>query len=129
MNSADAPDRALKEEADRRLAVLTDPPTRDALRAIFRQTVPMENERPNWPAIERYVADYHRIRIPCLILWGSRDETLPVAMGFKLAAQIPNARLHVLERCKHSAHLEWPRACVEEIRGFHEARHAARDGD
>ena len=98
--------------------MLTQRDTRLALQAVFTQTVPMRDGRPDWPAIHSVVADYANVDVPCLIVWGARDETLPVAMGFKLAAQLPNAQLHVVPDCMHSVHLEDPVLCANLIRDF-----------
>lgn len=112
------PEMALREEAETRYQMLTQRDTRLALQAVFTQTVPMRDGRPDWPAIHRVVADYANVDVPCLIVWGARDETLPVAMGYKLAAQLPNAQLHVVPNCMHSVHLEDPVLCANLIRDF-----------
>ncbi|MCI0637277.1 MAG: alpha/beta hydrolase, partial [Actinobacteria bacterium] len=57
----------------------------------------------------------------CLIIWGSRDETLPVSMGYKLAAQLPRARLVVVPGCMHSVHLEEPVFSTHAIRAVTES--------
>lgn len=41
------------------------------------------------------------IRVPVLLLWGSEDRIVPLSVGERLEAAIPNARLIVLERCGH----------------------------
>jgi pimeloyl-ACP methyl ester carboxylesterase len=113
------PERALHETARSTRSILRDEDTRMALQAMLLQAVPRRPDGAlDWPVIDRLVADYANVRVPCLIVWGRRDETLPVAMGYKLAAQIPGAELHVLEECKHSAHLEFPQQCAEIIRRF-----------
>ncbi len=117
-DSVSDPEMALREEADTRYQMLTQLDTRLALQAVFTQTVPMRDGRPDWPAIHRVVADYANVDVPCLIVWGARDETLPVAMGYKLAAQLPNAQLHVVPNCMHSVHLEDPVLCANLIRDF-----------
>ncbi len=117
-NSFDDPTRALLEEADKRLAMLRQPDTRRAAQAMFSQMVAMRSDRPDWPAIERLVADYANVDVPCLIVWGARDETLPVAMGYKLAAQLPRADLHVIGHAMHSLPLEHPGLCADLIRNF-----------
>lgn len=114
---ADDPALALTGEADRIIEILGDAPRRRAAQAMLRAAVPYTSDvRPDWPAIERIVADYAKVRQPCLIVWGSRDETFPVSMGYKLRAQLPDARLVVLERTKHSPHHEVPARCAELIR-------------
>jgi hypothetical protein len=39
-------------------------------------------------------------------------------MGYKLKAQLPDARLRVIRSCMHSPQLEHPAACAEIIREF-----------
>jgi pimeloyl-ACP methyl ester carboxylesterase len=58
------------------------------------------------------------VDVPCLIVWGRYDETLPESMGFKLTAQIPTAELHVVENCKHSVQLERPILAAKLVREF-----------
>ncbi len=117
-DSVSDPEMALREEADTRYQLLTQRDTRLALQAVFTQTVPMRDGQPDWPAIRRLVADYANVDVPCLIVWGGRDETLPAAMGYKLAAQLPNAQLHVVPNRMHSVHLEDPMLCANLIRDF-----------
>jgi len=56
--------------------------------------------------------------IPFLIVWGARDATLPLAMGYKLEAQIPAAKLLVVPNQMHSIHIENPPLAVRIIREF-----------
>ncbi len=112
------PSQALREEAYTRYEMLMQRDTRLALQAVFTQTVPMRNGRPDWDPIKRIAAEHKNVDIPCLIVWGARDETLPVAMGYKLTAQLPKAQLNVVSHCMHSVHLEDPALCAELIRSF-----------
>ena len=45
--------------------------------------------RPDWERVECLTQEYTGIDEPCLIVWGGRDEVLPVSMGYKLAEEIP----------------------------------------
>jgi pimeloyl-ACP methyl ester carboxylesterase len=113
------PERALRETARSTRSILSDADTRLALQAMLLQAIPrLPDGELDWPVIQRLVADYANIEVPCLIVWGRRDATLPVSMGYKLAAQIPSAELYVLEECKHSAQLEFPELCADIIRRF-----------
>ncbi len=112
------PDRALREDVDQLCDALRDPRTRLPLQAILMQARPMDGERLDWPAVERIVGDYANVDVPCLILWGAYDDTLPVSMGFKLADQIPTAELYIVEDCMHSIQLEYPALVAETIRRF-----------
>jgi pimeloyl-ACP methyl ester carboxylesterase len=110
--------RALREDVDWLCAALTRTNTLLAFQAILRQAVPMNDDRPDWSAIRSIVADYANVDVPCLIVWGRYDETLPESMGFKLTAQIPTAELHVVENCKHSVQLERPILAAKLVREF-----------
>ena len=58
---------------------------------------------------------------PCLIVWGARDETLPLSMGYKLQAQLPDATLIVIHDTKHSMQLERPHLSSSVLREFIES--------
>ncbi len=62
--------------------------------------------------------DYAAVGVPCLLVCGARDETLPVAMGFKLLRLLPRAWLRVLPRSMHSLPVERPEECASLLRGF-----------
>ena len=90
-----------------------------ALQAILKQAIPRRKDgQLDWERAEPIVADYVNIDVPCLILWGEYDETLPLAMGYKLANQIPTAEIHVVPDCKHSMQLEHPVLLAEVIRRY-----------
>lgn len=119
LKSVDDPARALREEADRLHEVMRDGVRRRPTQAMLRQFVPRRDDgQLDWPAIERMVADYGNVDVPCLILWGAHDKTLPRSMGFKLEKQIPGAKLETLPSCKHSPQLEHPTRCADYIRRF-----------
>jgi len=118
-DSFDDPTRALREEADRLYSVLASSNARRVTQCMLRKIVPLKREgRMQWATAERIVADYANVSVPCLIVWGAHDETVPVSMGYKLAAQIPMARLRVIANCKHSPNLEAPAICARLIRDF-----------
>ncbi len=108
LRSVDDRRMALREEADTRLVVLTDRSRRFALQAMLRQAIPFREDRPDWETVETIESRYGRVDVPCMILWGRRDETLPISMGYKLAAQFPRARIVPVANAKHSPHLEQP---------------------
>lgn len=124
LRSVTEPERALREEARRLLRTLRRRDSRRAMKAMIRQSVPfdLETERPDWEGIEALVADYANVEVPTLIVWGARDETLPVSMGYKLRAQLPRAWLVVLPRCMHSPALERPALVAELVRDFAASR-------
>lgn len=50
----------------------------------------------------------HQITVPTLIVWGKQDKVVPVEHAFTARKKIPNARLHLFERCGHTPQLEYP---------------------
>jgi pimeloyl-ACP methyl ester carboxylesterase len=61
------------------------------------------------------VASYPGLDLPTLILWGSQDRILPPQMGRRLAADLPHAKLRLVENCGHAPQLEAPDTVAEEI--------------
>jgi pimeloyl-ACP methyl ester carboxylesterase len=118
LDSVCDPRHALREEADKRLEVLTDGPQRRAMQAMVIQTTSWRNSRPDWDTIEPVVASYARVTPATLIIWGMRDETLPCSMGYKLARELPHAEMLCLPRVMHSPHLEEPVLTARLIREF-----------
>lgn len=112
--------RVTREGSERLATVLATGDSRRAAQAMLRQAVPwrVKEHRPDWEGIARLEAQYQNIDVPCLIVWGQRDETLPVTMGYKLATQIRTAKLVVLPNCMHSIELEQPSVCARIIRDF-----------
>lgn len=51
--------------------------------------------------LDAIVIRYAELSVPTLLLWGRGDRVVPLAIGERLARDLPNARLHVLERCGH----------------------------
>lgn len=48
------------------------------------------------------------IRVPVELVWGEEDGVLPLDYGRRLAALLPNARLHPLPRCGHMPQVHCP---------------------
>jgi pimeloyl-ACP methyl ester carboxylesterase len=120
LGSVTDPSRALREEADTRIEYLSDPGRRRATQAMLRRAVPWKDGRPDWDGIETVTGAYCLIRTPTMIIWGRRDESLPIAMGYKLAAELPDARLEVIPGVMHSPHIEAPERVALLIREFNE---------
>ncbi len=114
------PGVATQEEAHKMVRVLRKRDSRRPAQAQFAQAVPfdLKERKPDWERIEELVEDYGNVAVPCLIVWGARDETLPLSMGYKLQAQLPDARLVVLRETKHSMQLERPRLSSSVVREF-----------
>ncbi len=111
----------LREEAEKRLEILKSERRRRGMQALLRNAITWKQGptlRPDWDAMESLEEGYARVDVPCLILWGRRDETLPISMGYKLAAQLPDATLLPVPEGMHSIHLEQPELCVRLIDEF-----------
>ena len=124
VESAEDPNRVFKFDVDRLLSAFDGKPARISTQAIMRQAVPFDesNGRPNWEAIEPLVDDYANVDVPVLLLWGKRDETLPLSMGYKLLAELPDARLRIVTEGKHSLQADRPTLVAEWIRRFLDER-------
>jgi pimeloyl-ACP methyl ester carboxylesterase len=61
--------------------------------------------------------DLDRVRCPALVLWGARDNQLPVADAFDYARRL-RARLRVIADCGHLLIAERPAACADAIDKF-----------
>jgi pimeloyl-ACP methyl ester carboxylesterase len=120
VHSAENPDWVFGFDVDRIFDAFDGKEARLPTQAIIRQAVPFNesNGRPDWDAIERLVADYANVRVPVLLLWGNRDETLPLSMGYKLLAELPDARLRIVAEGKHSLQADRPVLVSEWIQRF-----------
>jgi pimeloyl-ACP methyl ester carboxylesterase len=61
---------------------------------------------------------YSRVSQPVLLLWGREDTVTPLAVGERLAGQLPAARLVVYPRCGHLPMLEAATASSAELLRF-----------
>ena len=113
---ASDPARALRQEADRSAGVLRDPGRRRAMQAMVARALPIVDDRSEWEQADALERDYANVAAPCLLVWGRRDEACPVAMGYKLAAQLPDARLRIVPRGRHSLAIDEPGLCADLIR-------------
>jgi pimeloyl-ACP methyl ester carboxylesterase len=67
------------------------------------------------PELERWL---HRIARPVQLLWGDSDRVVPPAVAESWRAQLPQARLAMIERCGHLPHIEHPTATADRIKSF-----------
>ena len=58
------------------------------------------------------------ITVPTLVMAGRDDFLFPPEHQLELAAGIPNARLHIIERAGHNPHSEQPAEVMEAVREF-----------
>ena len=62
-------------------------------------------------------ADLHRVTAPALVLWGARDEQVPIADGFEYARRL-RAPLRTIADCGHLLIAERADACADAIETF-----------
>jgi len=118
------PHKAMREEVDARYDIIRNRAMRRATQALLRDIASLDDDLlPDWDRIEGLVAGYANVRVPVLIVFGARDEVLPPAMGFKIAAYVPYADVKIVPYCKHSVHVEYPEHCAELIRTYCHAGH------
>jgi pimeloyl-ACP methyl ester carboxylesterase len=59
-----------------------------------------------------------RVSNPTLIVWGREDRIVPVECGEQYRRLLPDARLHVFERCGHVPPIEQPAAYAKLVSDF-----------
>ncbi|OYZ90636.1 MAG: alpha/beta hydrolase [Xanthobacter sp. 17-67-6] len=77
-----------------------------------------------YPSAARWIGDpvedlsprLGAVRAPALLLWGDADPISPVAVGRRLHALLPDARLHILPGADHDLARTFPDAVAGEIR-------------
>lgn len=58
------------------------------------------------------------LRVPTLIIWGSRDRVVPLEHGAYMAQHIPGARLAIIRAAGHMPFYEKPEECNRLVLGF-----------
>ena len=84
--------------------------THESLRRTALQILP-EN-------LDELTTRYSEVDVPALLVWGRHDRIVPMEIGERLDAALPDSRLHVLENCGHVPHEEIPGQTIEIIDGF-----------
>ena len=70
---------------------------------------------PDDPRLLRYL---YRARLPALILWGERDQCVPMAHGNAFHDGIANSEFAMIAGAGHLPHLEAPEECAKLIQDF-----------
>ena len=63
-------------------------------------------------------ANYQRLTMPALILWGDSDTVIPLREGEYLMSILPNAKLVMMEGANHIPHIEDNQKFIEVVLGF-----------
>lgn len=108
--SVEAPSRrAFQREAERILESIEDRPRRRASQLMLRRVRPVnDDDEPDWKEVGVLVENQRRVEQPVLLLWGRHDDAIPLETGRKLAREIANAHLTIVEDARHSLHQEKP---------------------
>lgn len=88
---------------------LSEPGRRRALVEVLRAIVPSD--------LGEFQSRLRTIVAPALLIWGATDRTIPVELGRRLAADLPNARLVELD-AGHVPHQERPADVLRLLREF-----------
>ena len=114
------------------------------VQALARALRPLESAEARQAFLQtlRAVIDVHGQRVasatdrlyllesmPTLIVWGERDNTIPLSHGRRAHAAIPNSRLRTLPRAAHFPHLEDPQGLAQMLREFMQSTHPAAIDD
>jgi pimeloyl-ACP methyl ester carboxylesterase len=97
----------------RALRPLERPQAREAFLQTLRAVIDVRGQRVS--ATDRL---YLLESMPTLIVWGERDNTIPLRHGREAHEAIPNSRFSTLPRAAHFPHLEDPQALSEVLREF-----------
>jgi pimeloyl-ACP methyl ester carboxylesterase len=71
--------------------------------------------------LHRISARYPEVDIPTFLLWGDSDPVIPLWVGERLAREIPEASLTVLDACGHIPPEEHPEASLRAFETFLDA--------
>jgi pimeloyl-ACP methyl ester carboxylesterase len=97
----------------RALRPLEEPGARKAFLQTLRSVIDFHGQRVS--ARDRL---YLLAPMPTLIVWGERDNTIPLAHGRDAHHAVPGSRFETLPRAAHFPHLEDPEGLAEVLREF-----------
>lgn len=97
----------------------TAPLTLDWIASLIRRTQP-EGYAAAVRAIQRldYIDRLSQIAMPALVIAGAQDTAAPPAVASAIAERLPNAELHVIERCAHLGNVEQATYFTERVGAF-----------
>ena len=97
----------------RALRPLEEPGAREAFLQTLRAVIDVRGQRVS--AVDRL---YLLRSLPTLIVWGERDNTIPLEHGRAAHEAIPGSRFETLPRPAHFPHLEDPEGLARVLRDF-----------
>lgn len=113
------------------------------MQAIARALRPLENSEARQAFLQtlRAVIDVHGQRVsatdrlyllertPTMIVWGERDNTIPIQHGREAHEAIPHSYFKTLSKAAHFPHLEDPEGLADALRDFIEETEPGRIDD
>ena len=97
----------------RALRPLSGPDARRAFLHTLRAVIDARGQRVS--AVDRL---YLLESVPTLIVWGERDNTIPIEHGLAAHAAIPHSRFETLPKAAHFPHLEDPAGLADVLGDF-----------
>jgi pimeloyl-ACP methyl ester carboxylesterase len=92
---------------------------RNEVRQALKQTARLIDTQH----LEKYSAKIKTILVPSLLIWGREDRVVPLRYGNKLAGELPNSKILVIDRCGHMPQEECPQKVIAAIR---QLKHASQ---
>ena len=102
-------------------ASLTETPNRHAFLRTVRAVID-----PGGQTVSARDRLYLAEAVPTMIVWGDRDEIIPVEHAHAAHELLPGSRLEIFEGAGHFLHVEQPVRLAEVLRDFVESSEAAR---
>ena len=59
-----------------------------------------------------------KLKIPTLIIWGTKDNYVPIRNAYKLNKIIQNSKLEIIKNGKHGLHIQQPNILLQKIKDF-----------
>jgi pimeloyl-ACP methyl ester carboxylesterase len=103
-------DKITEEQIDTYAYYGSLPGAREAVTATAQQIMPVD--------LDVLIAQYKTISVPVLIIWGAKDEVVPLSVGKKFKRDIPESRLVIIPKCGHIPPEEQPQATQQAIVSF-----------
>jgi pimeloyl-ACP methyl ester carboxylesterase len=104
----------------RALRPLSQPGAREAFLQTLRSVIDVRGQRVS--ARDRlYLLD----SVPTLVVWGERDNTIPVEHGVATHRAVPHSHFETIPGAAHFPHLEEPAALADVLRDFIESTEPA----